>query len=59
MNANFGLLDELTGVPPRLLRDKAAKREAYAARALAVLDAWRREHGVTPVAADAVVVAAS
>ncbi len=59
MNANFGLLDELTGVPPRLLRDKAAKREAYAARALAVLDAWRREHGVTPVAADAPAVAAS
>lgn len=59
MNANFGLLDELTGVPPRLLRDKAAKREAYAARALDALAAWREAHGVTPVAADAPAVAAS
>jgi methylenetetrahydrofolate--tRNA-(uracil-5-)-methyltransferase len=59
MNANFGLLDELTGVPPRLLRDKVAKREAYAARALDALSAWREAHGVAPVAADAPAVAAS
>ncbi len=58
MNANFGLLDELTGVPSRVLRDKAQKREAYAARALAELDDWRRAHGVMPVATDAVVGAA-
>jgi methylenetetrahydrofolate--tRNA-(uracil-5-)-methyltransferase len=36
MNANFGLLEELAVVP----RDKAKKREAYAARSLAELGAW-------------------
>ena len=36
MNANFGLLDELDVVP----RDKAAKRERYAARALDEMRAW-------------------
>jgi methylenetetrahydrofolate--tRNA-(uracil-5-)-methyltransferase len=36
MNANFGLLEELTVVP----RDKAKKREQYAARALDEMRAW-------------------
>lgn len=49
MNANFGLLEELEGVPARVLRDKARKREAYAARALDALDAWARAHDVAPV----------
>ena len=36
MNANFGLLEELVVVP----RDKAKKREQYAARALDDMHAW-------------------
>jgi methylenetetrahydrofolate--tRNA-(uracil-5-)-methyltransferase len=36
MNANFGLLDEL----PAVVRDKRRKREMFASRALAVLEAW-------------------
>jgi methylenetetrahydrofolate--tRNA-(uracil-5-)-methyltransferase len=36
MNANFGLLEELTVVP----RDKAKKREQYAERALAEMRVW-------------------
>ncbi|HEY2848992.1 MAG TPA: methylenetetrahydrofolate--tRNA-(uracil(54)-C(5))-methyltransferase (FADH(2)-oxidizing) TrmFO, partial [Gemmatimonadaceae bacterium] len=36
MNANFGLLDELAVVP----RDKAKKREEYAARALRDMRTW-------------------
>jgi methylenetetrahydrofolate--tRNA-(uracil-5-)-methyltransferase len=36
MNANFGLLEELAAVP----RDKAKKREEYAARALGEMRAW-------------------
>ncbi len=36
MNANFGLLEELAVVP----RDKAKKREEYAARALAEMRRW-------------------
>jgi methylenetetrahydrofolate--tRNA-(uracil-5-)-methyltransferase len=40
MNANFGLLDELASVP----RDKAKKREQYAARALDDLRAWMESH---------------
>jgi len=36
MNANFGLLEELAVVP----RDKAKKREEYAARSLAALRSW-------------------
>ena len=46
MNANFGLLDEL----PERVRDKRLKRERFAERALAAIDAWRSEH-VAPVAA--------
>jgi len=49
MNANFGLLEELEGVAPRVLRDKVRKREAYAARALDALDEWARAHGLAPV----------
>lgn len=41
MNANFGLLNELEGASRELLRDKARKRQAYAARGLAALTAWR------------------
>ena len=44
MNANFGLLNELEGVSPQLLRDKAKKRVAYAERGLAALTAWRDEY---------------
>jgi methylenetetrahydrofolate--tRNA-(uracil-5-)-methyltransferase len=43
MNANFGLLDDL----PHPIRDKKLKREKFAARALAELDEWTREHGIT------------
>ena len=46
MNANFGLLDEL----PERVRDKRLKRERFAERSLAVMEAWRAEH-VAPVAA--------
>jgi methylenetetrahydrofolate--tRNA-(uracil-5-)-methyltransferase len=41
MNANFGLLEELTDVPARVLKDKARKRELYAERGLADMCAWR------------------
>jgi methylenetetrahydrofolate--tRNA-(uracil-5-)-methyltransferase len=37
MNANFGLLEELSPVP----RDKGKKREMYAERALSALAAWQ------------------
>ena len=46
MNANFGLLDELSD----RIRDKRIKRERFAERALAAIEAWRGEH-VAPVAA--------
>lgn len=46
MNANFGLLEELADPP----RDKAVKRERYAARALADLTAWMASTGVTTAA---------
>lgn len=46
MNANFGLVDELPDAP----RDKKAKREAIAERALATIAAWRDEHALLPVA---------
>ena len=46
MNANFGLLDEL----PERVRDKRIKRERFAERALADIEAWRSAH-VAPVAA--------
>jgi methylenetetrahydrofolate--tRNA-(uracil-5-)-methyltransferase len=42
MNANFGLLEELEIVP----RDKARKREQYAARALEHLTLWRDAHAL-------------
>ncbi len=42
MNANFGLLEELTDPP----RNKDVKRERYAERALQTLDSWRQEHGI-------------
>ncbi|MFZ9898061.1 MAG: methylenetetrahydrofolate--tRNA-(uracil(54)-C(5))-methyltransferase (FADH(2)-oxidizing) TrmFO, partial [Gemmatimonadaceae bacterium] len=42
MNANFGLVDELADPP----RDKAVKRERYAARALTDLRVWAEAHGV-------------
>jgi methylenetetrahydrofolate--tRNA-(uracil-5-)-methyltransferase len=45
MNANFGLLDELD--PP--VRDRQRKREGYAERALAAMDAFARGHGIEPV----------
>ncbi|MCW5826710.1 MAG: methylenetetrahydrofolate--tRNA-(uracil(54)-C(5))-methyltransferase (FADH(2)-oxidizing) TrmFO [Gemmatimonadaceae bacterium] len=44
MNANFGLLEELTDPP----RDKALKRERYAERALQALGSWRQEYGIVP-----------
>jgi methylenetetrahydrofolate--tRNA-(uracil-5-)-methyltransferase len=40
MNANFGLLEELSAPP----RDKVRKRELYAERALAAVTTWRDEH---------------
>jgi methylenetetrahydrofolate--tRNA-(uracil-5-)-methyltransferase len=47
MNANFGLLEELAVVP----RDKAKKREQYAARALSDLRSWIEANGLAGVAA--------
>lgn len=47
MNANFGLVDDLEDASRELLRDKAKKREAFAARGLAHLTAWRDEHALT------------
>jgi methylenetetrahydrofolate--tRNA-(uracil-5-)-methyltransferase len=49
MNANFGLLDELEGVAPRVLKDKAKKRELFAERALQALTVWREAHGLSQV----------
>jgi methylenetetrahydrofolate--tRNA-(uracil-5-)-methyltransferase len=46
MNANFGLLDEL----PERVRDKKRKRELFAERALAALEEWRGQQGVSVVA---------
>jgi len=45
MNANFALLDELE--EPE--RDKRRKRELFAARALAAIDAWRAESSPSAV----------
>jgi methylenetetrahydrofolate--tRNA-(uracil-5-)-methyltransferase len=42
MNANFGLLDDL----PAPIRDKRRKREAFAARAMSDLAAWRDDAGL-------------
>ncbi len=50
MNANFGLLDDLEGVPAKVLKDKTKKRELFAERGLSVMQAWRDEHGLTAVA---------
>lgn len=50
MNANFGLLEELTDVPARVLKDKTRKRELYAERGLAHMAAWRDEHALGTVA---------
>lgn len=47
MNANFGLLDELS----ERVRDKRRKRELFAERALADLRAWRDQTGAAVVAA--------
>jgi len=44
MNANFGLLDELEDPP----RDKALKRERYAARALSAVQAWSAANALVP-----------
>ena len=49
MNANFGLLDELEGVDPKVLKDKAKKRELFAERALTALTAWRAEYALNAV----------
>jgi methylenetetrahydrofolate--tRNA-(uracil-5-)-methyltransferase len=47
MNANFGLLDELEGVPAKVIKDKAKKRELFAERALQAMSAWVSEHALT------------
>jgi methylenetetrahydrofolate--tRNA-(uracil-5-)-methyltransferase len=49
MNANFGLLDDLEGVPVKVLKDKTRKRELFAERGLAQMVAWRDEHALAPV----------
>ncbi len=41
MNANFGLLDEITGLSREEQRDKQLKRQRYASRALADFTEWR------------------
>jgi methylenetetrahydrofolate--tRNA-(uracil-5-)-methyltransferase len=43
MNANFGLLDELT----QRVRDKKQKREVFAERALRDMQAWIDANSVT------------
>jgi methylenetetrahydrofolate--tRNA-(uracil-5-)-methyltransferase len=50
MNANFGLLEEITDVPAKVLKDKTRKRELYAERGLAHMAAWRDEHALGTVA---------
>ena len=50
MNANFGLLDDLEGVAPKVLKDKAKKRELFAERALAAMVEWRDASGIIPAA---------
>jgi methylenetetrahydrofolate--tRNA-(uracil-5-)-methyltransferase len=46
MNANFGLLDDLTA----RVRDKRRKRELFAERALAEMSRWRDAHALTAAA---------
>jgi len=43
MNANFGLLDDLTD----RVKDKRVKRERFAARALAAMAEWRGRESIT------------
>ena len=45
MNANFGLIEALANEP----RDKLKKREQYAERALAELNAWMLTHAISPL----------
>jgi methylenetetrahydrofolate--tRNA-(uracil-5-)-methyltransferase len=47
MNANFGLLDDLEGVPAKVLKDKTRKRELFAERGLSHMTAWRDTHTLT------------
>jgi methylenetetrahydrofolate--tRNA-(uracil-5-)-methyltransferase len=42
MNANFGLLDEL----PEQIRDKKRKREKFAERSMADMQAWIDAHNL-------------
>ena len=51
MNANFGLLDDLEGVPAKVLKDKTRKRELFAERGLSSMTAWRDLHVVSAVSA--------
>jgi methylenetetrahydrofolate--tRNA-(uracil-5-)-methyltransferase len=51
MNANFGLLDDLEGVPAKVLKDKTRKRELFAERGLSSMTAWRDLHAVSAVSA--------
>jgi methylenetetrahydrofolate--tRNA-(uracil-5-)-methyltransferase len=53
MNANFGLLDELTGLSREVMRDKLAKRQHFASRGLADFAAWQDAVGVTATAVHA------
>lgn len=50
MNANFGLLDDLEGVPAKVLKDKSRKRELFAERGLAHMATWRDEHALATAA---------
>jgi methylenetetrahydrofolate--tRNA-(uracil-5-)-methyltransferase len=46
MNANFGLLDDLS----ERVKDKRVKRERFAERALAAMAEWAGRESVTPTA---------
>lgn len=50
MNANFGLLDDLEGIPAKVLKDKTKKRELFAERGLAHMTAWRDSHALAAAA---------
>jgi folate-dependent tRNA-U54 methylase TrmFO/GidA len=47
MNANFGLLDDLS----ERVKDKRLKRERFAERALAAMTEWRESVTLTALAA--------
>jgi folate-dependent tRNA-U54 methylase TrmFO/GidA len=47
MNANFGLLDDLS----ERVKDKRLKRERFAERALAAMTVWRESVTLTALAA--------